>query len=544
MSLIATDLAALLSAVDRPGDFYVSGRMDAFAPRLDVGGVGVIALPLLPVQAKQLVAAAERAPYGRGEETVLDTNVRRTWQIGAERVRIGGKHWPQTLEHILTRVAEGLGVADSIAAELYKLLIYDHGSFFVSHRDTEKSPGMFATLVVVLPSELQGGELVVRHNGREARLDLRCEEPSELAYAAFYADCVHEVLPVTAGFRLTLVYNLVRRGEGPAPQPPDYDREAAKAAALLRAWSAAKRTPNDKSLTKEDEAPQEGDDAPEKIVYPLEHAYTPAELAFAALKGADSAVAGVLAAAAPQADCDLHLALVTIEESGIAEYTGHYRSRRGRLSESDDDAEEFEAGEVYDRHETLSDWRRPDGAPSALSELPVEDGEVSPPDAFDDMEPDAQHFHETAGNEGASFDRTYRRAALVLWPRERFFAVLNQAGLPVTLVVLEDMAARWAASGEEPASPLWREAHELSACMLAEGRLGYTRRRGAKRSRPHACRFDPPSRYRTDRGLPIQRRRPRPVRAKRQHRHPCRARVVATATGGRAARTHRQGNGC
>ena len=37
------------------------------------------------------------------------------------------------------------------------------------------------------------------------------------------------------------------------------------------------------------------------------------------------------------------------------------------------------------------------------------------------------------------------------WPRERFSAVLNQAGLPVTLAVLEDMAERWTASGEEPA---------------------------------------------------------------------------------------------
>ena len=46
-------------------------------------------------------------------------------------------------------------------------------------------------------------------------------------------------------------------------------------------------------------------------------------------------------------------------------------------------------------------------------------------------------------------------------------AALNQAGLPVTLAVLEDMAERWAASGEEPASPLWSQAHELSARMLA-----------------------------------------------------------------------------
>ena len=390
-----------------------------FAPRLEVEGVGPVALPLLPVQAEQLVATAEPAPYGRGGETVLDTDVRRTWQIGAENVRIGGKHWPQTLEKILARV-DGLGVAEPIAAELYKLLIYDQGSFFVSHRDTEKSPGMFATLVIVLPSISAGGELVIRHKGREVRLDLRCEEPSDLAYAAFYADCVHEVLPVTAGFRLTLVYNLVRRGKGPAPQPPSYDREHAKAAALLKAWVAGKRSPDD--------------DAPEKIVYPLEHAYTSAELGFAALKGADAAVAGVLAAAAPQADCDLHLALASIEETGAAEYTGYYGSARGRWSEPED---EFEAGEVFDRHESLSEWRRRDGAPSSLGALPIEDGELSPPDAFGNIEPDEQHFHEATGNEGASFDRTYHRAALVLWPRERFSAVLNQAGLPVTLAVLE-----------------------------------------------------------------------------------------------------------
>jgi hypothetical protein len=37
-------------------------------------------------------------------------------------------------------------------ADLYKLLAYDPGSFFVNHRDTEKVAGMFATLIIVLPS--------------------------------------------------------------------------------------------------------------------------------------------------------------------------------------------------------------------------------------------------------------------------------------------------------------------------------------------------------------------------------------------------------
>ena len=60
---------------------------------------------------------------------------------------------------------------------------------------------------------------------------------------------------------------------------------------------------------------------PEKLIYPLQHAYTPAELSFTALKGADAAAAAVLKGAARHSGCDLHLALISIEESGIADIT-------------------------------------------------------------------------------------------------------------------------------------------------------------------------------------------------------------------------------
>ena len=39
---------------------------------------------------------------------------------------------------------------------------------------------------------------------RRAALDLRCEDPYEAAIAALYADCVHDVLPVTDGFMVDL----------------------------------------------------------------------------------------------------------------------------------------------------------------------------------------------------------------------------------------------------------------------------------------------------------------------------------------------------
>jgi predicted 2-oxoglutarate/Fe(II)-dependent dioxygenase YbiX len=449
MSSLTIALAEMLSTVQRPGDFYTTGTTELFAPHLVVAGVGPIALPLLPVQAQQLIAVAERAPYGRGKETLIDTTVRRTWQIDPDRVQITGRHWERTLADIVARAAAGLGATGPVVAELYKLLVYDTGSFFVSHRDTEKAAGMFATLIIVLPSLYSGGALLVHHRDREVRLDLGCPEPAEVAFAAFYADCVHEVLPITSGCRLTLVYNLRRQGRGQLPEPPNYATEQARVTALIQQWSADKAAP---------------DDAPEKLIYALEHAYTPAELAFEALKGADAAVAAVLVAAASATDCDLHLALVSIEESGSAEHTGAYGVHRWGADEEDE--EDFEVGEVYDRRETLSHWRHPDGSRPALGDFPFTEDELCPPDAFEDLEPDEQYFHEATGNEGASFERTYRRAALVLWPRVRRLAVLNQAGLAVTLPYLGELTGRWADSGEGLESPLRREAHELSGHML------------------------------------------------------------------------------
>ena len=206
------------------------------------------------------------------------------------------------------------------------------------------------------------------------------------------------------------------------------------------------------------------------LVYPLEHAYTPAELSFAALKGADAAAAGVLAAAARDAACDLHAALLRIEESGAAEFTGYAGSRHYRRYHDDDDdddsGDEFDIGEVFDRSLTLSHWSRPDGTVAVLGTLPFSDAEVCPGDALLDMDPDEQHFEEATGNEGASFERSYQRAALVLWPQSRRLEMLARAGFDASLPTLAGLVARWVEAGAEPGNAIWHEAHSLVGQML------------------------------------------------------------------------------
>ena len=63
-------------------------------------------------------------------------------------------------------------------------------------------------LVVNLPSEHEGGELIVSHGGQSRTYSFADSDGFHPAFVAFYADCYHEVKPVTSGYRINLIYNL------------------------------------------------------------------------------------------------------------------------------------------------------------------------------------------------------------------------------------------------------------------------------------------------------------------------------------------------
>ena len=70
---------------------------------------------------------------------------------------------------------------------------------------------MFGSLVVCLPTQFTGGELIVRRRKEEIKYDwssTASDTSSTLHWAAFFSDVEHEVLPVSEGYRVTLTYNL------------------------------------------------------------------------------------------------------------------------------------------------------------------------------------------------------------------------------------------------------------------------------------------------------------------------------------------------
>ena len=414
------ELEALLRAIDRPGDYCTADRLLAPMPRVAVDGAGSLSFPITEEQARALTAVAEQAPYGRGEEPLVDTTVRACRQIDAERMSITGGAWGDTLGEIVERAATGLGCPpEHTFADPYKLLVYERGGFFAPHRDTEKVDGMVATLVVSLPVAGAGGELVIRHRQRSTVVDLHTDEPSELAFAAFYADCVHEIRPVTAGYRIVLVYHLVVRGAAAAVlrAAPDFDAQEEAIGAQLRSWEAISS-------------------AGDKLVWLLEHEYSEDGLSFDVLKNADAALGRVLARAAQRADHALYAGILSIYESGTVDEDGDYYEW-----DEDDHWDDWDNLEYVDATRSLFGLVAADGSRPDYGELPLLPGELLPSGALDDAQPDNEDRHVT-GNEGVQVSRSYRRAALVLWPLARTLGTLARGGIEGAVAWFADELVR------------------------------------------------------------------------------------------------------
>lgn len=419
MSATTSPLDAIpdvLRRVSNPGRFWGAGAVPLPVLDLQVRGVGRLGLPLAPEQSLRLWEAGTAAPYGKGPATLVDENVRRCRQIAAAAVSINPTRWSPLLATVVEAARTALGIEAPVVAELYKLLVYQEGDFFLPHRDSEKAPGMIATLVVALPADHEGGVLRIQHGDEEATVSFEGAEIGTLPWVAFYTDCLHELRPITRGYRVALVYNLnLAQPAGRARSgPPQHTAEVAELQRALSAWPS-------------------GPAAPAKGVYLLSHRYTSAELSWASLKNEDAARAQVLRAAAEASDCVLHLAMVSIAEYGSAMETWnpHARSRSRRWSERIEPPEDTLDYEVIDVHERVASVELCTDVPiewSTAPSMPLHDEELLPPDALEDEPPDESHYHEASGNEGATFERTYRRAALVFWPRANDLALSIEAG--------------------------------------------------------------------------------------------------------------------
>ncbi len=416
---IHNEILNTLDKIDRPTVVCTSGDKSMIMPGLLVDGVGEVRLPLGKSQAKQLIEHCQQAPYGKGTDTLVDTDVRRTWELDAQYLEFANPNWNDFIESLVVEVQEKLGLEDhKLIANPYKLLLYDKGGFFLPHRDGEKLDRMVATLVVALPSVYEGGELLVSHDGKQHKIVFDGAKGGfELSYAVFYADCQHEVKPVLSGCRLCLTYNLTltKSGGKKGLTAPSWQMATKEMSELIGKWR---------------NKPEE-----QKMAVLLDHRYTQEGLSVEMLKGLDRAKAEVLFDAAAEMNCMAHLALITFWQSGSAlddgDYSYNYRRNYDCYDDEDDEEKgegEHEMDEVFDESLSANHWSDSKGYKVQFGELMLDESEIVAASPLLDSDPDNEEFEGYTGNAGMTLERWYHSAAVVIWPRSLHYRILCDAG--------------------------------------------------------------------------------------------------------------------
>jgi hypothetical protein len=434
------------------GGFITPNQDGLILKSLHVEGVGEVPLPISQDDVARLLGVCEQAPYGHGLETVVNMDVRRAWQVDASKVTfpLCPDFVSVTVNKLAKKAVRALGLdgaALQLEPHLYKLLMYGPGGHFKVHRDTEKEPGMFATMILQLPTErgFEGGALVVCHNGTTKTFDFSVNSSTGIFYTAFYADCEHELQRVTSGQRLCLAFNLGRGNDSfnmELGELKGFSARLARVEAVLRPWEVVMTAETEDSFLSD------------KLAIPLEHKYTKKNLSFDGLKGADRSVAQVLKNCRDTLGrrwLDLHLCILTLHKTGVAEDRGSYRYSRYDESDASDDDErsrhQYVMEDVIEEDVESGNWVGSNNRPCNFNVDIDQDLEVvydydEQEGVFnEDDEADTVDYERYMGNYGPTLQEWYHTALLVIWPKKMSVSMAWHGGASGAVDIVETRAA-------------------------------------------------------------------------------------------------------
>ena len=421
-------LVKALQEIKGSSAFVASGEHEFVLPGLKIRGLGELGFPLNEIQIKALIGVAEKAPFGKGLETVTDTNVRSAWQIDAEELTFKSLEWSKFLKNIVKEVKSQLELeGKTIKANLYKLLIYEKGDFFLPHKDSEKEKGMFGTMVVGLPSEHSGGKLLVRFDGKEEVIDFAPASSNyQIPFTAFYADCEHEIKPIKSGYRVCLVYNLSQTGRKNGPKLEKPSEYVDQLQTVLEEWKTAKV------------------ELPKVIL--LDHQYTPANFSLETLKNSDSLRGIAILEAAKKAGFLCNLGLVTCyqmgELEGAGSYDSYYRRKKRWRYYDDEESGDGTMGEIYESYTKIEHWLP--GKGPKLGDLKIDNEEVLTNIAIGEGgDPIDKYQEDYTGNAGMTMEYWYHYGAIILWRKESEIFVVLQKSKSERLDYLKKYLKAW-----------------------------------------------------------------------------------------------------
>ncbi|NOQ34853.1 MAG: hypothetical protein GQ569_03055, partial [Methylococcaceae bacterium] len=228
-------------------------------------------------------------------------------------------------------------------------------------------------------------------------------------FVTFYADCYHEVKPITSGYRICLIYNLAIANRKKQPLLSDQSNTSQQVDNFVQQWVTEKQT--NPTLT-----------------YLLEHSYSEENLCLGNLKNGDFAKASVLLNAAEKNGCQAFLCLVTYYRNsyGSTPYHGRY-SYDEEVDESD-----FEECDVSDEEIYAHAFITSKGEKITIKKLHLDEDELLANIPLLDGESKCS-ISEATGNEGATKELWYHRGAVIIWTMERQLETINKMDIDYKL---------------------------------------------------------------------------------------------------------------
>jgi hypothetical protein len=246
---------------------------------------------------------------------------------------------------------------------------------------------MFATIVIILPSEYSGGKVRVSHGTKKTTFDTAASSAVDFTLLAWYTDVKHEVKRITSGFRLALSYKLIHTARNTLPPSiPDSDAAIANLTAVLRNWE-------DNRYADADEVNQ--------VAYILDHEYSSKSLKRASLKGADAHLVGVLVQICKKEALSFSSHLTCIEHTinGTADMESEGDWMYGKGGKRAWNHSEFTIEDFYDAGETeIKHLVTLDGNPVAKRNFTIEEEDFMPKTIFQETDPDYTKYAGYMGN--------------------------------------------------------------------------------------------------------------------------------------------------
>ena len=440
---------------------------------IHVKDVGDIHFPIKPKTVKALIKQSRPARYGLKEQTLLDKDVRDVWEIPKTRVKIDQRRWKKSFDGTLSQLEKALGISEASAlkAQLHNLIIYEPGQFFKPHQDSEKSDGMVATLVVLLPSYYRGGTLIVDHQGEKKCFTSRSCPEDKLTFIAFYADCYHEVRPVTEGYRVALTYNLILKDSANSVRAGAdkviHKKTQQELSVAINEYFENTRLNQQKNKSNKIEN--------KKFVYLLDHEYTAKGLHWSRLKNNDGVRVNALKEIADKLDLNIYLSLIDVHECWDCQDNTDWECKRHRYWEYEEEieykdeeseTENFTLLELIDSDVALNHSINLQGDVVTLSGLHIGGNEICWTRAMDKFKPFESEYEGYMGNWGNTMDHWYHRAAIVMWRKidhylmllesspkefldEIFSLVKNRTELANVKSIVSHVLPNWRGSGND-----------------------------------------------------------------------------------------------